>query len=233
MYDLKHSRLVLSIVIVIMCGCLLSSCRTDETLTQPVSTIPAQTGEITTSTPSPTSTTPKLTSHTPAVTAAEGFYIYPVQPGSPEWDKLATLDEKITACQVPEDILQQLSTKALIDTILTYPLLDHEVFYGDPASGLLENFSHANCVQELYTRADAAAELLAHYLWMLRVEIDERWTYSIKMKYTIKIRAVETLWEQTPIQEQTTPEQRSSFNREKKDKILRIQLFGFVLAGGV
>jgi hypothetical protein len=146
------------------------------------------------------------------------FYFYPVQPGTPEWSKLTSLDEKIAACQVPEDILKRLTTKALVDTIMTYPLMGNDVFYIDPQSGLEENFAHANCVQELYTRQDAATELLTKYQWMLPVTIDELWSYSIKMQYTLNLKIIETLWDQNLIIDKVTQEQNKAFNRAKEDK---------------
>jgi hypothetical protein len=145
-------------------------------------------------------------------------YIYPVQPDTPEWSKLTSLDEKIAACQVPEDILKRLTTKALVDTVLSYPLMGNNVFYYDPQSGLEENFAHANCVQELCTRQDAATELLTKYQWMLPVTIDELWSYSIKMQYTLNLKIIETLWDQKLIIDKVTQEQNKAFNRAKEDK---------------
>ena len=51
-------------------------------------------------------------------------YDYPIRPGSDEWNNISTNSEMIAACAIPEDILHEMSTDALLATILDYPLVD-------------------------------------------------------------------------------------------------------------
>ncbi len=50
-------------------------------------------------------------------------YSYPVLPGTEEWNALSTLQERIDACYVDPALLRSMTTEALIDTVLNYPLL--------------------------------------------------------------------------------------------------------------
>lgn len=49
-------------------------------------------------------------------------YVFPITPGTTEWEELETIEDKINACQIPDDILRNLSTSALLETISNYPL---------------------------------------------------------------------------------------------------------------
>ncbi len=49
-------------------------------------------------------------------------YEFPITPASESWNKLTTINDKIAACQIPNDILLNLTTSALIETVSNYPL---------------------------------------------------------------------------------------------------------------
>lgn len=50
-------------------------------------------------------------------------YDYPITPDDEkEWAQLTTLNDKLNACQIPEDILNKMTTPALIETVANYPL---------------------------------------------------------------------------------------------------------------
>ncbi len=50
-------------------------------------------------------------------------YRYPVVPGSEEWKALPDLPAKIAACEVDRELLESMTTSALLQTVLDYPLL--------------------------------------------------------------------------------------------------------------
>ena len=50
-------------------------------------------------------------------------YVYPIVPGTPEWVALDSRVTKGQVCQIPEDILSRMTTSALLETVLDYPLL--------------------------------------------------------------------------------------------------------------
>ena len=50
-------------------------------------------------------------------------YQYPIVPGTAEWASFKTRMEKVAACQIPESILKNMTTEALVETVMNYPLL--------------------------------------------------------------------------------------------------------------
>ena len=50
-------------------------------------------------------------------------YNYPVVPGMDEWANFQTTEEMLDACQVPKDVLEQMSTQAVVQAILDIPFL--------------------------------------------------------------------------------------------------------------
>ena len=82
-------------------------------------------------------------------------YSYPVVPGTEEWGELKSLYAKIEACQVPEAILDNMTTEALFQTVLDYPLLGDMIVYDDPQMGFEAIREYCNGLQELWDRPDA------------------------------------------------------------------------------
>ena len=65
-------------------------------------------------------------------------YDYPVVPGTPEWNAMATTVEKIEACAVPRELLENMTTAALVETNVTYPLFLNVYAFNT----LIEGFRH-------------------------------------------------------------------------------------------
>lgn len=86
-------------------------------------------------------------------------YVYPTVPGSAAWQALKTRGEKGAACEIPENVLSRLTTAALLETVLDYPLLGDILAWSTPEKGfeiLLGNF---NGLRELMQRADLTSAL--------------------------------------------------------------------------
>ena len=45
-------------------------------------------------------------------------YEYPIKPGTEEWIKLVSRDERAQACMIPLDILETISTGGLFESLL-------------------------------------------------------------------------------------------------------------------
>lgn len=86
-------------------------------------------------------------------------YDYPVRPGSTEWSKFNTRIEKINACQIPERLLESLPTKALVETVMNYPLIIDMVVRDTKLEGFKSLLRVFNGLQELVERPDAFHEL--------------------------------------------------------------------------
>ena len=86
-------------------------------------------------------------------------YQYPVVPGMEEWKKINSLQEKAEACQIPEDILGSMTTEALVETVVNYPLFINVFAYDNKKMGLEHVKGYFNGLQELYERDDAIEKM--------------------------------------------------------------------------
>ena len=98
-------------------------------------------------------------------TAAENdntAYVYPVVPGSNEWNLLKNAEEKRAACAVDIERLNSMSTEALVKTVVTYPLLPDMYAYDTIGQGLKAIESYFAGVDILLARKDALEYLSAY-----------------------------------------------------------------------
>lgn len=86
-------------------------------------------------------------------------YEYPIRPGSPEWAELENHQEMVDACQIPEDELSCMSTEALAQTVLAYPLIADIFAYDNYETGIDIVKTHFNGLSELNTRSDKKIHL--------------------------------------------------------------------------
>ncbi len=87
-------------------------------------------------------------------------YEYPVRPGMDEWKKYGTLQQMIDASQVPEDIVDNMSTYALAKTVIEYPLVVNTLSYETPKEGIEEVSKYFYGLKAFLQREDAKESLL-------------------------------------------------------------------------
>lgn len=87
-------------------------------------------------------------------------YEYPITPDMEEWKEFESHVEMIEACQIPEDILDHLSTPALAETVINYPLLSDMLAWSDSDLGFQSVVSSFNGLEELLSRDDGVDCLL-------------------------------------------------------------------------
>lgn len=113
-------------------------------------------------------------------------YVFPITPADPEWRDFNAKREMDNACQIPEQILTKLTTRALLETVLSQPFVsDYVCFntYEDAAKNFYNTF---NGFRELLSREDLTPALLAAYNGsaVLRGEEDEeKITYRHTKEY--------------------------------------------------
>ena len=89
-----------------------------------------------------------------------GSYNYPIYPGMDEWSKFNTGQQMVEACQIPKEIVSQMSTQALVQAIWEHPLL-WEIFHRFQYQSDFESiFFDNNAYMELTKHADAGSILL-------------------------------------------------------------------------
>ena len=83
-------------------------------------------------------------------------YVYPIQPGAEEWAKLDSLDAKIAVCKVEPELMDSMTTEALLETVLNYPLLPNIYAFGSAELGIGSVSGYFEGLQMLRDRENAA-----------------------------------------------------------------------------
>lgn len=104
------------------------------------------------------------TANLPDSRSLKTSYNFPVKPGSDEWKKKVLSVPPWDLCQIPSEVLTNLTTPALVTTCLTYPMRGDIAFFDNPTNGLTSVAEKFNGLKELYTREDAVQPLLDAYL---------------------------------------------------------------------
>lgn len=87
-------------------------------------------------------------------------YVYPVQPGDELWKQFTTHDEKIAACQIPEDILSKMTKDALTETVLNYPLMIDMLAMPNRMTGYENIYNNFNGLRELASRSNVSNDMI-------------------------------------------------------------------------
>ena len=82
--------------------------------------------------------------------------MYPIQPGTEEWAKLDSLDAKIAACKVDPELMNSMTTEALLETVLDYPPLINLYAYNDMQQAVGVVSKNFDGLQIFLDREDAA-----------------------------------------------------------------------------
>lgn len=134
-------------LMLVLSACQQSASQPGVTTTAPT-TVPATTAEPTTAaTTVPDTTVP--------VTDPPAAYVYPVLPGTDAWNALSSHADMLAVCQIPEDILKNLTTRELLEVVLDYPLMEDMHVYSTMEQGFLSVKNQFNGLQELVSRPDA------------------------------------------------------------------------------
>lgn len=89
-------------------------------------------------------------------------YEYPVVPGTAAWTELNGLDEMIAACAVDESRLEAMTTPALLETVLDYPLLINIYAFNTVEQGIDSVSSYFTGLPMLLARPDALTCMQAY-----------------------------------------------------------------------
>lgn len=79
------------------------------------------------------------------------------------WKTFQTLEEMQSACQIPNDVLSNLSTEELVQICMDYPLFGNYLAYDNETFGIKKVMAGFNGFTELKKRTDAAEKLLDRY----------------------------------------------------------------------
>ncbi|MFV0379039.1 MAG: hypothetical protein ACK5JD_17245 [Mangrovibacterium sp.] len=98
-----------------------------------------------------------------AFSQKEVSWDYPIKPGSEKWKTFLTGQEMVTACQIPNDILANLSTSELARICLNYPLFFLYTASTNEREAIVSMINEFNGLSELSQREDCLKELRKLY----------------------------------------------------------------------
>lgn len=87
-------------------------------------------------------------------------YQYPIVPETEEWKNLGSLTAMINATHIDYDILKNMSTPALVETVVSYPLFVNVCAYDTLEKGVNEVSKYFYGIEELCNRENARSCLL-------------------------------------------------------------------------
>lgn len=90
-------------------------------------------------------------------------YDFPVKPNTEEWKKLKTGKQMLEVCQIPENILEKITTKALVETCMNYPLFGDFIYTNNEFEGINWIINNFNGLKELRKRNNGTSELIRIY----------------------------------------------------------------------
>ncbi len=93
----------------------------------------------------------------------DGKYQYPVTPYDKEWGNYTQTEEIYTACQIPQEILDRLTTEELLELVLDCPKLISINFYDSFEEGVKFLAERFNGMNELLAREDCLAVVSRYY----------------------------------------------------------------------
>jgi len=125
---------------------------------------------------------------------------YPVKPGSKEWLKIADFEKRLALLNIPEDILQKISTEELVNSCLSYPEFGLVYTRNDLQSGYDYIRSMFNGFRELETRPDAGKVLTKVYAGYNPDSFDRSSSDLEIGEFMSKFTFIEILIAQTEIQ---------------------------------
>lgn len=135
-------------------------------------------------------------------------YEFPIQPGTDEWRALKTRDEMLQAVQIPEDQLGSMSSPALLETVLQYPLSNDIYAYIFRQQGLDALRRDFNGINALLSRPDVAPLLFENYQQLDIASVNDFDTSEERGGYTFYVAYVEIMLAQPDMIAQLAAEDR-------------------------
>lgn len=97
------------------------------------------------------------------VDATEPTRVYSVLPGDPEWEQLPSVEDRIRACAIDEEVLHNLTDEQLVQAILDYPFVIDLWLANDYRIGIQSVCENSDAFHELLLR-DNSKDILMNWL---------------------------------------------------------------------
>ena len=121
--------------------------------------------------------------------------------------------ERYAALQIPENILNEMSTAGLAETCINYPMIGNMAFYDSLEIGFEQTKNQFNGLQELFVRADVADILVPILISMNLNKLNQYDEYP-----TLKFHYVCIMLYQEPVINTLTGEQKKELLKAISEK---------------
>jgi hypothetical protein len=141
-------------------------------------------------------------------------YHFPVQPGTEEWRQLNSRVEMLAAVQIPQAVLDNMSTAGLVETVLNYPLYADLFAHSSSQAGIEAIQRDFNGISTLLTRPDAGTLLLDHYQMTDINDVQEKATLIEQGEFVTRVKYLEIILAQPDILSRLSAEERTLLLQE-------------------
>ena len=119
-------------------------------------------------------------------------YKYPVTKGSAEWDSIKDYRKLRSVCQIPLNVVNQMTTEALFESVLDYPLIGDAFVFSTFQTGVENLKINFRAFEVLNNRIDLGKVLIDQYV---KFAVDEINTESliIKGEHSVKLSFIELM----------------------------------------
>jgi hypothetical protein len=159
-------------------------------------------------------------------------YHFPVQPGTEEWRQLTSRTKMLAAVQVPQDMLDNMSTAGLVETVLNYPLYGDLFAYHFSQTGIEAVQRDFNGLSTLLTRPDAGGLLLERYQTIDLNDVQEKLTLIEQGEFAVRMKYLEIILAQPEILAQLSAEERTLLLQEtmvkRDEKLALLAYYGYM-----
>ena len=110
-------------------------------------------------------------------------YEYPIKPGTDEWFSIVCHADKVEMLQIPQEILENMTTDALVESVGNYPYFPDMDAFSTQELGYKAVRDGFNGLRELESRPDGMSCLSAYFE-------NQKTTHPGDMRYVVR-RAIE------------------------------------------
>jgi hypothetical protein len=150
---------------------------------------------------------------------AKPTWDFPVKPGSEKWKSLKSHREMVAVCQIPNEIIYNLSTQELVLICLDYPLFFTITAFNNMQQGFDQNRREFNGFTELFKRKDAGKVLIKIYSEVNPSDVNLRNTDLEKGMFKFRIFYLEILLAQTDLLKSLSTVQQKDLLKECIKKV--------------
>lgn len=123
-------------------------------------------------------------------------YDYPIKRGTVEWNSIKDYQSLRNACQIPIEVVNQMTSEALLESVLNYPLLGDAFVFNSFQKGIENLKINFNAFDALSNRTDLGRVLRNKYL-ILAVKKFDTESLIVKGGHSVKLSFLELLFGQS------------------------------------